>query len=589
MRVRRFRNSMQGHKDFLQIKGSLDLSTSRLCQAENAPREAGAESRSPNEVGIRDRTRTYLREQTKTRMAGVRQFVQVGVITASILIGGGLGATVSAATYYYVSPSGSDASAGTSSAPWKTFKFAIPKLRPGDTLVLRDGTYNKSNSGYPQVICASTGSNAVSGTASQRITLRAENERRAFIAGDGSAYPLEMISCAYWTIQGLRLEGGDFQASSLLNGHTVSISNSNNITFRRNLVRFNNRYKNGNIVSFSGSTDSLIEENEVYSFHRSGLGGGNSNIYRRNYLNSRGRTDIAGGYTSTNSTRGDAAYIFYPSSNNLVENNISEGSENGFHVVAIGLAKNNRFYGNISLNDLYGGSTTARGSGTNLTPVDNLFENFVATAYANVGLNARGARNTQCNNCSFLGSTSSINGVAANVSSSNPGDGGPYSIFGTNILARTHNGTGVIITKDINQWAFQAINSFAGTPNYNPASSSNYTNKQSIDPQLGACKVFIPEGSPMKGAGKNGADIGANVLYRYQNGVLTSQPLWDPQTGRFPCGATIPGVNDIVGSSCFDVHKRLNVNANGCSLPSGYGQQSVTVATPQNLRIIGSD
>jgi len=79
----------------------------------------------------------------------------------------------------------------------------------------------------------------------------------------------------------------------------------------------------------------------------------------------------------------------------------------------------------------------------------------------------------------------------------------------------------------------------------------------------------------MKRAGKNGADIGANVLYRYQDGVLTTQPLWDPVTGQFPCGAIVPGVNDLPGASCVDVHQRLNVNTNGCPFPAGYGQSTL--------------
>jgi hypothetical protein len=87
-----------------------------------------------------------------------------------------------------------------------------------------------------------------------------------------------------------------------------------------------------------------------------------------------------------------------------------------------------------------------------------------------------------------------------------------------------------------------------------------------VDPQMGSCIVFIPESSPMKGAGKNGADIGANILYRYEDGILTDQALWDAGTGAFPCGAIVPGLNDVPGSSCFDVHQRLHVNANGCSL-----------------------
>jgi hypothetical protein len=106
------------------------------------------------------------------------------------------------------------------------------------------------------------------------------------------------------------------------------------------------------------------------------------------------------------------------------------------------------------------------------------------------------------------------------------------------------------------------------------------TDALTIDPQLGTCKVFIPSGSPMKGADKNGGDIGANVLYRYENGSLTNQPLWNPVTGEFPHGAIVAGVNDIAGSSAFDVHKRLNVNTNGCLLPAGYGG---ILAAPSNL------
>jgi len=74
----------------------------------------------------------------------------------------------------------------------------------------------------------------------------------------------------------------------------------------------------------------------------------------------------------------------------------------------------------------------------------------------------------------------------------------------------------------------------------------------------------------MKGAGKNGADIGANIIYRYEDGILTDQKLWDQTTGQFPCGATIKGVNDdatFPNSSCVNVHKRLNVGVNGCPIP----------------------
>ena len=84
---------------------------------------------------------------------------------------------------------------------------------------------------------------------------------------------------------------------------------------------------------------------------------------------------------------------------------------------------------------------------------------------------------------------------------------------------------------------------------------------------LGGCLVYIPADSPMRGAGPGGIDIGANVVYRYRDGVLTGLPLWDPQTGAFPCGAVVPGVNDDPATSCIGIHERLHVGTPDCALP----------------------
>jgi hypothetical protein len=74
----------------------------------------------------------------------------------------------------------------------------------------------------------------------------------------------------------------------------------------------------------------------------------------------------------------------------------------------------------------------------------------------------------------------------------------------------------------------------------------------------------------MKRAGADGRDIGATVLRRYRDGVLTTERLWDATTGAFPCGPVVAGVNDDAARSCVGVHRRLNVNANGCAFPAGY-------------------
>src|SRR3989344_2717527 len=129
-------------------------------------------------------------------------------------------ASVSATTLvtagtFYLSPTGLDTNTGTSeTSPWKTFAKAIPALSPGDTLILRDGTYTYANSGQFQANCA-TGGNAKNGVASAPITIKAENERRAFIQGTGAigsggtASPFRFVSCSWWTAEGLRIENQD--------------------------------------------------------------------------------------------------------------------------------------------------------------------------------------------------------------------------------------------------------------------------------------------------------------------------------------------------------------------------------------------
>src|SRR6185436_17284089 len=42
---------------------------------------------------------------------------------------------------FFLSPTGADTNPGTEAKPWKTFRHALPLLRPGHTLVLLDGTY----------------------------------------------------------------------------------------------------------------------------------------------------------------------------------------------------------------------------------------------------------------------------------------------------------------------------------------------------------------------------------------------------------------------------------------------------------------
>jgi len=523
----------------------------------------------------------------------VRSYVNI-VFTLSVVFVTGVFGSQAEAVTYYISPSGSDSNSATSStSPWKTFGFAVPRLRAGDTLILKNGTYNASNSGYLNVAC---GTNAVNGTASQPVTIRAETERQAWISSNGLNNPVILRNCSYWIMQGLRISTADNINSKSNGGGNVLLYNMSNFTFRRNLLQYNNRYLNGAILSTeTAMTNSLIEENEFYDYHRNGLSigiGSNNNVIRRNYMNSRGRVDIAGGYASGPPTGGDSGVACYPCSSNIFENNIVERVSAGFDMIAAGSTNNNRLYGNIALNTWRGANLGARGDTDARMPHSNYFKDFVAVGSSEWGFSSVSSKDSRCDNCTLINNGGGLRGAGT----TNVGEKGDlvYSIFSDNTLAYNNNTNGNInrgldIDTSIGSWTFTIdyMNSYGHGTNFFPAASNPaIANEKTIDPKLGTCKVWIPDNSPMKRVGKNSADIGANILYRYENGVLTNQPLWNPSTGEFTGGAIVPGVNDIAGLSRFDVHKRLNVNTNGCSFPAGYGGTSVAPPSgPTNLSV----
>jgi hypothetical protein len=75
----------------------------------------------------------------------------------------------------FMSPSGSDAAAGTAAAPWRSLPAAMSKLRPGDTLYVRGGTYVGQGMQW-----------TVSGTSGAPIWVKAYPGERPVFDGNGS-------------------------------------------------------------------------------------------------------------------------------------------------------------------------------------------------------------------------------------------------------------------------------------------------------------------------------------------------------------------------------------------------------------------
>ena len=400
----------------------------------------------------------------------------------------------------------------------------------------------------------------------------------------GTNFPLFIWNCRYWQFEGLRVESAD-AANGQSQAHPVRAYQSSYLTFRRLLVQKHNRYQNGALLILEQTNNSLVEESEFYSFHRHGIAisRGNYNTIRRNYVNSRLYQNISGGYPSAHPDRGDGGITVYPGSNNIVENNIVENTSGAFDIEALGITINNRLLGNMALNNNYGVIFSVRGNSLDKMPQNNWLENHVALNSTYYGAYFRGNKNTMCKNCTAL--NSGLGGLAADLPSSLAGDGSP-SFYSMNSLVMDNSSYGFLFQNQLN-FGIEYSNAVRQSVNLSPTISSNYTKVSSSysDSNLGSCKVFIPDNSPMKRAGKNGADIGANVLYRYENGGLTDKPLWDPSSGEFTCGAKVAGVNDIAGSSCFDVHKRLNVNTNNCSFPANYSSKQTGMEAPPNLKV----
>lgn len=457
----------------------------------------------------------------------------------------------------YIAPSGSDANNGqTTSTPWQTWTHALANTACGDILIARDGTYTTVTNGTPIIskVC----------TVGSPYTIRAENERMAHLSSNGSNYAMRTLNAAYIVLEGLRFSMVDLAGSSF---STVQFRLSNHITMRRGLAVGNNRYGNTHVVELWDTDDSLVEESEAHLFHRHGfiIEHGVRNVFRRNYCHPHLRADIAGGYASATPTSGENCFIIYPGDDNVIENNIAEGFQlKGYAAEATNNADRNLFLGNIAIGAQRGLQLDSRvGTGAQFMPKDNTIRDHVSIDPTIVGFYLRGTKNTQVINSMSLGTGSgSVSGFIADLPPTAQGDGAP-SVFFTNTLAHDMGTNGYNIGASHLSDGTN-VDAFSNGTNY--ASDYAWTSKFTTDPQLGTCKVWRPDGSAAKTN-----NWGADILFRYIDGAITTTPLWDPTVGEFPHGAIIAGVNDTPGESVATVHTRLNVNTGGCSFPAGYG------------------
>lgn len=486
---------------------------------------------------------------------------------------------------YYISPSGSDSAPGTASKPFKTFKFALNKMQPGDTLVLEDGTYDASNSGTLDVSCKFI----LDGLAKSPIKVRAEHERKALIRSDGAQPAIHLQSCSYWTIEGLRAEGKDnSSAASGDKASVVRIYKSNNITLRRLLVRYSNRNVDSKLILIDSSSQVQAEECEMYDYHATALlAASSANVrLRRNYINARGRSDISGGLTTSCPATGDEGITLYQTKKSQVQNNIVENGCSGFVVRANRQATgdndrpdNNTFKANVAVTmSRVGYLIESRCGGQNPCKTkDRIVENNKLTdcvaINCDTGLWMRGGAQIKYYHNTVIGGDV---GVQLDLHPDNTYLASDALIDSTLVLA----GQVGARAKSQSSCRFYRVTAHGhATVDLDISSCTATVGNKTSDPNAGIaagsqvglkkgqCAVYIPKGNTnLHGAGINGTDVGASVIEAIGSG---GKKLWDATTGQFTCGAVVKGVNDssFATSSCTTVHKRLNVGVNGCPVP----------------------
>lgn len=184
-------------------------------------------------------------------MLGRKGFVRVAVALAILEGTRGAGAPVSirAGTTYYVSPSGSDSNAGTLSAPWASIQAAADRVGPGDTVLIRGGTYHE------RVVVRNSG---VSGA---EITFAAYPGEVPVVDGTGISMPdwlsglFEVSAVSHIRVRGLRVQhsGPHSENAGFL------VENSRNVVLEGNTT--DDTASSG--IGVWGSQDVTVDGNEV--------------------------------------------------------------------------------------------------------------------------------------------------------------------------------------------------------------------------------------------------------------------------------------------------------------------------------------
>lgn len=424
-------------------------------------------------------------------------------------------------TTYYISPYGNDGNSGLSEGQaWATFDRAWQDLYPGDTLVLMDGIYYQS-----------IRPNIRNGQAGSPITIRAQNDGRAIIDGQGVRVPVQLDGWpagSYYVIEGIVARNSVEDVYYIRGDHNVL----------RRVSGYNAHTDHNTSVFKIWANDTLLEDCAASGTGRKMIliYQGSHNVVRRCFADWR---SWAGRQWCDAWPWGDNIQI-YNGNYNIIENSIAYGSvplwsisvqANADSATAIG----NRVLGSIAMHaGMNHDGTVRQWPGTRPQPTsctamrdfgwggqragvmvygqgeirDNLFQDIVS--YGNAGLGFASAPGTSYHpnngNNRINRATIFENGI------DNPEGPWPAQYGGVGIDALQHELSHFIVENSVIE------NVYVDWPNYpnGPRNTTSYDG------------------------------VGADLTNRYVDGQLTKAPLWPwPMQRRIERELGISVIGDI--------------------------------------------
>jgi len=404
------------------------------------------------------------------------------------------------AATYYIAPNGSDVSAGTSSAPWATFSKAMTVLSPGDTLFLKNGTYYQSLD------------ITVSGTEVNPITIKAQNDGKAIIDGQGNIMPCRINGATGSHLHDIVVEGIVCRNS---NEDVIYIRDADRITFSR-VSAYNTG--DGNFMGFSLWRTTYVT---LIDCAASGFSRKPYNLLDTEYTTMR---RCWGRWVSGPTYGGYTGISVYNSNYALIENCVltkDPSAVSGVKAVAIAgqygkTANYNELYGNVfynhNLQTVLISSDQRRTEGNKLVNnvgIDNAY-GILQRADADLRVQRLTLASSQASNYMAF----SINEDLSYTKNTNFEIRGDVtnSVFlnftqGFNV---SNNGRHLIgFTNDYNN-LYNITNPYVNDVKEGP---NNLRIIPAFDTATYGKGAYLMVPSALKGKGENGEDIGAEVLY----------------------------------------------------------------------------